>query len=83
MPTTQESIGNVTGSQDWQQSGKQDQSVARDDMKAASNVSTDPSARQPNSSLAREGGLESKIGSLVGCEGMEKTGEAKQQQAGQ
>ncbi|ORY86156.1 hypothetical protein BCR37DRAFT_390953 [Protomyces lactucae-debilis] len=78
----EETIGNVTGSQDWQKSGKNDQSAARDDMKAASNASTDPAARQPNGSLAREGGLESKIGSLVGCEGMEQVGEEKKTQAG-
>lgn len=50
-------------------------------MHKASNASTDPSQRTATTSLSREGGLEAKIGSAVGCPGMEEQGEQKQAQA--
>ncbi|CCG81034.1 Putative uncharacterized protein [Taphrina deformans PYCC 5710] len=77
----EETIGNLTGSKEWQQSGQTDQQTAKDDMHKAANISSDPSQRTATQSLNREGGLESKIGSLVGCPGMEDVGEQKQAQA--
>ncbi|KAH9870817.1 hypothetical protein IAQ61_006296 [Plenodomus lingam] len=63
---TQETIGNVTGSEAWKSSGAQDKEHAIGDMKAAS-ANRDPSTQGM-------GGLEEKAGNLVGCEGMQKEG---------
>lgn len=62
----QETIGNLTGSQPWQQSGAQDKEHAVDAMKQASEH------RDPSKSGF--GGVEEKAGNLVGCEGMQKEG---------
>jgi uncharacterized protein YjbJ (UPF0337 family) len=68
MPThtSQETIGNVTGSEPWKASGVQDKEQAVDAMKSAS-ANRDPQQQG-------FGGIEQKAGSLVGCEGMEKEG---------
>lgn len=50
-------------------------------MHKAANISTDASQRTATSSLDREGGLEAKIASMVGCPGMEEVGQNKQGQA--
>lgn len=69
--TTQETIGNVTGSEAWKASGVQDKEHAIGDMKAAS------ADRDTSKGL---GGVEEKAGSLVGCDGMVKEGaESKKQ----
>lgn len=62
----QETIGNVTGSDAWKNSGVQDKEHAIGDMKAAS-------AKRDATSQGL-GGVEEKAGSLVGCEGMVKEG---------
>jgi uncharacterized protein YjbJ (UPF0337 family) len=61
----QETIGNVTGSEAWKQSGAADKSHAVDAMKAAGEQ------RDPSKGF---GSVEEKAGKLVGCEGMEKEG---------
>lgn len=71
----------MTGSKEWQQSGQADQETAKSDMHKASNLSSDPSQRASTESLNREGGIESKLGSMVGCPGMEEVGDQKQEQA--
>lgn len=80
--SSQESIGNVTGSKEWQTAGKDLQTSAKEDMHAAQNMSTDPSQRSATTSLGNEGSLEKTIGSAIGCPGMEQQGEQKQTQAG-
>ncbi|BFZ54098.1 hypothetical protein PYCC9005_001130 [Savitreella phatthalungensis] len=84
----EETIGNLTGSAAWQTSGKEIQEEAKSQMREAAErsdrVDTDVSnTRQPTDSLAREGALEQKIGSLVGCEGMEQQGAEKSKVAEQ
>ena len=71
----------MTGSKEWQAAGKDEQNAAKEDMHKARNLSSDPSGRSATTSLDREGGMESKIGSLVGCPGMEEVGDQKQTQA--
>ncbi|KAK4507218.1 hypothetical protein PRZ48_000953 [Zasmidium cellare] len=61
-------IGSVTGSQDWKSSGEQDKQAGIDAMKAAS------ANRDPQQSGL--GKAEELAGKAVGCEGMEKEGEA-------
>ncbi|KAF1953277.1 hypothetical protein CC80DRAFT_494565 [Byssothecium circinans] len=69
---TEETIGNVTGSQAWKASGAQDKTQAVDDMKRA--------GEQRDSANKGFGGIEEKAGNLVGCEGMQKEGmESKKQ----
>jgi len=62
----QETIGNVTGADAWKASGVQDKEQAIGDMKKAGEAR--------NSSQQGYGGVEEKVGSLVGCEGMQKEG---------
>ncbi|KAJ4380427.1 hypothetical protein N0V86_003782 [Didymella sp. IMI 355093] len=64
-------VGSVTGNQAWATSGEQDKNQAIDAMKAASEN------RDPNQGL---GGVEQAAGNLVGCEGMQKEGEASKKQ---
>lgn len=78
---SKESIGNLTGSKEWQTAGKDLQSSAKEDMHAATNISSDPSQRTATTSLGREGGIEKSIGSAIGCPGMEEQGVQKQTQA--
>ena len=66
LTSSQETIGNVTGSEPWKASGAQDKEQAVDAMKAAS-ANRDPSQQGM-------GGIEEKAGNLVGCEGMQKEG---------
>jgi len=72
----EETIGNVTGSKEWQESGKKDISEAISEMKAAS---------QQNSSEPTGTGVGGKIeemaGKVAGCEGMEKEGIVRQEKA--
>nr|POF15993.1 hypothetical protein CFP56_76743 [Quercus suber] len=67
----EEVVGNVTGAQDWKQSGEQDKSAGIDAMKTAS------ANRDPNASGF--GKVEEVAGQAVGCEGMENEGAASKQ----
>lgn len=77
----QESIGNLTGSKEWQTVGKDLQATSKEDMHAASNISMDPTQRTATTSLGNEGSLEKTIGFAIGCPGMEEQGGFKQTQA--
>ncbi|KAK3053375.1 hypothetical protein LTR09_005544 [Extremus antarcticus] len=70
---TKETIGVVTGSEDWKQTGASEKQDAIDGMKAASQN------RDPNASGF--GKAEEMAGKAVGCEGMESEGaQSKTQQ---
>jgi len=72
----EETVGNVTGSKDWQESGKKDSQSGIEEMKAASaNSSSEPAA----SSIG--GKVEQMAGKAVGCEGMEGEGQVRQEKA--
>ena len=62
----QETVGTVTGSADWQETGEREKAAAVDDMKAAS-VNRDPQQ-------SGFGKVEEAAGKAVGCEGMENEG---------
>ena len=69
----EETIGNVTGSEEWKASGAQDKGASVDVMKAL--------GEQRDSSKQGYGGLEEQAGHLMGCDGMKKEGaESKAQQ---
>ncbi|KAK3725028.1 hypothetical protein LTR37_000538 [Vermiconidia calcicola] len=61
-----ETIGSVTGSEDWKSSGQADKQEAIDGMKAASQ------GRDPQTN--GYGKAEEMAGKAVGCEGMEDEG---------
>ncbi|KAF2842253.1 hypothetical protein M501DRAFT_1054968 [Patellaria atrata CBS 101060] len=61
-----ETIGSVTGSQEWQQSGAQQKSQAVEDMKHASE------GREPQNQ--GYGKPEEMLGRATGCEGMQNEG---------
>ncbi|KAF2786921.1 hypothetical protein K505DRAFT_258840 [Melanomma pulvis-pyrius CBS 109.77] len=62
----EETIGNATNSHAWKSSGIQDKTQAVDAMKKA--------GENRDTSKQGFGGVEEKVGSLVGCEGMQKEG---------
>ncbi|UJR23374.1 hypothetical protein I4U23_026383 [Adineta vaga] len=66
----EETIGNITGSQAWTESGVHDKQEAVDKMKAANHG--------PSDSSMISGSTEKKIGQAVGCEGMVHNGEEKE-----
>jgi uncharacterized protein YjbJ (UPF0337 family) len=66
----EETIGNVTGSQAWKDSGAHDKQEAVDQMRAAN--------QGPSDSSTISGATEKKIGNMVGCEGMVHNGEEKE-----
>lgn len=66
----EETIGNITGSQPWKDSGIHDKQEAVEKMRAANQETSD-------SSLV-SGTTEKKIGSMVGCEGMVHNGEERE-----
>jgi uncharacterized protein YjbJ (UPF0337 family) len=68
----EETIGNVTGSQTWKDSGAHDKQEAVDKMRAAN--------QGPSDSSFISGTTEKKIGNMVGCEGMVHNGEEKEKQ---
>ena len=68
----QETIGAVTGSEEWKQSGQADKQAAVDGMKAAS------ANRDPQQSGF--GKVEETAGRMVGCEGMENEGAQSKQE---
>lgn len=68
----QSAVGNVTGSESWQQSGEQQKEQGLQDMKAAGE------ARDPQSQGF--GKVEEVAGKVAGCEGMEKEGAASKQE---
>lgn len=68
----EETIGNVTGSQTWKDSGVHDKQEAMDKMRAANQGPTD------NSLIS--GSTEKKIGNIVGCQGMVQNGQEKDKQ---
>jgi len=68
----EETIGNVTGSKEWQESGKNDAKAGIDEMKAANKSKLTPAETNLG------GKLEAAAGKAVGCEGMEEEGKARQ-----
>ncbi|KAF2706916.1 hypothetical protein K504DRAFT_459347 [Pleomassaria siparia CBS 279.74] len=62
----EEAIGNVTGAHAWKSSGVQDKEAAVADMKKAGEAR--------DATQKGFGGVEEKVGGLVGCEGMQKEG---------
>ncbi len=66
----EETIGNVTGSQAWKESGAHDKQEAVEKMRAAN--------QGPSDSSVISGSTEKKIGSVIGCEGMVHNGEEKE-----
>lgn len=66
----EETIGNITGSQVWIDSGVHDKEEAVEKMRAANH--------EPSDSSIISGATEKKIGSMVGCEGMVHNGEEKE-----
>ena len=66
----EQTIGNVTGSQAWKDSGARDKQDAVDKMNAAN--------QGPSDSSPISGSTEKKIGQMVGCEGMVHNGEEKE-----
>ncbi|KAF2003350.1 hypothetical protein P154DRAFT_617962 [Amniculicola lignicola CBS 123094] len=62
----EETIGNVTNSPAWKASGVQDKEQGIAAMKRA--------GQQRDAQEKGFGGVEQKLGGLVGCEGMEKEG---------
>lgn len=66
----EETIGNVTGSQAWKDSGIHDKQEAMEKMKAANHG--------PDDSSFISGSTEKKLGNIVGCEGMVHNGEEKE-----
>lgn len=76
----QETIGNVTGSKDWQQSGQQDKQAAVDEMRSASSdrkEAQEERAKEGGGWVAKEGAVEAAAGKLSGCQGMQQEGEMK------
>lgn len=67
-----ETIGNLTGSEAWKESGKADQESAKKDMHAA----TQSTGSTTDSGLA--GKMESKIGAAAGCPPMAEQEQSKQ-----
>jgi uncharacterized protein YjbJ (UPF0337 family) len=66
----EETIGNITGSEAWKDSGVQDKQEAVEKMRAAN--------QGPSDSSLISGTTEKKIGNMVGCEGMVHNGEEKE-----
>ncbi|CAF1021407.1 unnamed protein product [Rotaria sp. Silwood1] len=66
----EETIGNVTGSQAWKDSGTHDKQEATEKMRAANHG--------PSDSSLISGTTEKKIGNMIGCEGMVHNGEEKE-----
>ncbi|CAF3107033.1 unnamed protein product [Rotaria sp. Silwood2] len=66
----EETIGSITGSQAWKDSGAHDKQEATEKMRAAN--------QGPSDSSFISGTTEKKIGSMVGCEGMIHNGEEKE-----
>jgi uncharacterized protein YjbJ (UPF0337 family) len=66
----EETIGNITGSQAWIDSGVHDKQEATEEMRAANHG--------PSDSSFISGSTEKKIGNMVGCEGMVHNGEEKE-----
>ncbi|KAI6709620.1 hypothetical protein B2J93_9269 [Marssonina coronariae] len=71
----EETIGNLTGSAVWQESGKKDAEAGIGEMKAASQQRAEP---RPSS---LEGRVEELVGKAAGCEGMEREGNARQEKS--
>ena len=62
----EETIGNITGSQAWKDSGAHDKQEATEKLRAAN--------QGPSDSSLISGSTEKKIGNAVGCEGMAHNG---------
>ncbi|KAK0119477.1 hypothetical protein ONS95_010924 [Cadophora gregata] len=72
----EETVGNLTGSKEWQESGKKDAEAGIGEMKAANqNRTSEPAA----SGIG--GRVEELAGKATGCEGMEKEGAERQAKA--
>ncbi|KAI9053123.1 hypothetical protein LZ554_003390 [Drepanopeziza brunnea f. sp. 'monogermtubi'] len=72
----EETVGNLTGSKEWQDSGKKDAAAGIEEMKAANAQKTSEPAA---SGLG--GKVEEMAGKAAGCEGMEKEGALRQEKA--
>ncbi|CZT11171.1 uncharacterized protein RCO7_09906 [Rhynchosporium graminicola] len=72
----EETIGNVTGSKEWQESGKKDAEAGIGEMKAANQQRTSEPAAS-----GIGGRVEELAGKAAGCEGMEKEGAERQSKA--
>ena len=70
-----ETIGNLTGSEEWKQSGKQEQESAKKDMHAASRAQSATQGGASDAGIA--GQIETKVGSLAGCPPMQEEEAAK------
>jgi len=75
MGYVEEGIGNVTGSKEWQESGKKASSEGIEEMKAAKNTNSNPAP----SGIG--GKIEQMAGSATGCSGMEEEGKERQEKA--
>jgi len=71
-----ETIGNVTGSKEWQESGKSDAQAGIDEMKTANQQNTSEPAAS-----GIGGRVEELAGKAAGCEGMESEGKERQEKA--
>ncbi|KAH6722832.1 hypothetical protein DL95DRAFT_301979 [Leptodontidium sp. 2 PMI_412] len=72
----EETVGNLTGSKDWQESGKKDAEAGIGEMKAANQQRTSEPAAS-----GIGGRVEELAGKAAGCEGMEKEGVERQSKA--
>jgi len=64
-----ETFGNLTGSEPWQEAGRDDKAAAVDEMRTAKDASGSDTTRNPT-----VGKLEKALGESVGCEGMAEEG---------
>ncbi|KAH7355329.1 hypothetical protein BKA65DRAFT_425492 [Rhexocercosporidium sp. MPI-PUGE-AT-0058] len=72
----EETVGNLIGSKEWQESGKTDAEAGIGEMKAANQQRTsEPAASRIGSRV------EELAGKAAGCEGMEKEGVGRQSKA--
>ncbi|PBP23521.1 mismatched base pair and cruciform DNA recognition protein [Diplocarpon rosae] len=71
----EETVGNLTGSAAWQESGKKDTEAGIEEMKAAGQQRAEPA---PSSIGGR---VEELAGKVAGCEGMEKEGGIRQEKS--
>ena len=91
LGAVKEAIGSLTSSSDLAASGTEEKDQAVSDMHTATTArhaeadaaDEGVSSRQATESLKREGGLESAVGRLVGCEGLQEDGAEKEAHAQQ
>ncbi|GAO51914.1 hypothetical protein SAICODRAFT_29374 [Saitoella complicata NRRL Y-17804] len=78
----EETIGSVTGAKSWTDAGSHDKSAAISEMKAANDLGSSSRMGAAGAGTGKDasflGGIEKKVGEVVGCEGMVENGEKKQ-----